>query len=314
MESMQPGKIGRLTLVGTPIGNLKDMSPRAAETIAQADVLLCEDTRRTGMLLKQCSIERQGPMDSFHDHSPPKALEKVRQWLLEGKHLAYVTDGGMPAVSDPGYRLVELAKKGGAVVSVIPGPSAVTAFFSVCALPSPKFFFHGFFPRTKGEVERVLELVAQVTAVHIFYESPHRVVAALEILQRHYPTRPMALCREITKIYEETLWGSAEELAKQLENHDRIRGEIVFGIMGGAVDVVQATDGQDSASMAPSATLSPWEPDERIEVANLSTQQHEELVKALKGGRQSKDIAKEFSRRWGISRRALYDYIVKRLT
>ena len=318
MNRTQHGKNGRLILVGTPIGNLQDLSPRALKALADADVLLCEDTRRTGILLQGLRITRSGPVESYHDHSAPKMRDRIRDWLGEGKTLAYVTDAGMPGVSDPGYVLVQIAREEGAAVSVIPGPSAVTAFFAASALPSPKFLFHGFFPRTRGEIEKVIQDVRSLPVAHVFYESPHRLLDTLDLVKRNLPKAAVSLGRELTKMHEEFLWGTAEEILGDMgEREEGVKGECVLGIMGGDEGEVVAVESQ-SQSHSPHETAAtspaPWEPDAPAQELTIDAHKHQELVTALKSGMASKEVAKAFSKKWGISRRALYDYLVKRLT
>ena len=221
MTQNQSGKTSRLSLVGTPIGNLKDITLRAIEALKEADILLCEDTRRTNILLKALKIEREGEILSFHDHTSRKFLETVETFWEEGKHVAYVTDAGMPSVADPGYVLVDLAHKKDVFVSVVPGASAVTAFFAGAGLPSPKFLFHGFFPRSKGEVEKVLSMVSDLSVVHIFFEAPSRIKATLDVFKRNAPERLVVIGRELTKMYEEFLEGTPEELLTILEEGEK---------------------------------------------------------------------------------------------
>ena len=309
----QLGSTGRLTLVGTPIGNLEDITLRAMKVLAEADVLYCEDTRRTRILMDQCKVERRGPVESFHDHSQPSTLRTIGKHWDEGKHIAYATDGGMPGVSDPGYALVQLANRKGIPVSVVPGPSAVTAFFAVAGLPSPKFLFHGFFPKTRGEIDKVIALVREVAAVHVFYEAPQRIEETLSIFAREVPHAACCLGREMTKIYEEFVRGTTVEVSEILEaREERIRGECVFGIMGGVLEESRVKSAETQSAGTP--TIAPWEPDAPTPPIELNEAQRQEVLTQLSAGQGSKEVAKALCKKFGITRRELYDYIVRRLT
>jgi hypothetical protein len=158
---MKENTLGTVFLIGTPIGNLSDLSPRAKETMEAVDWLYCEDTRETKVLLSKASVHTKNPLQSFHDHSSSRVLTRIAECLRAGQNIGFVTDAGMPSVSDPGFILVRQAKALKAPLQVIPGASAVTSFFAISGLESPKFLFHGFFPRTKGEIEKVLEQIEE---------------------------------------------------------------------------------------------------------------------------------------------------------
>ena len=192
-------ELGTLYLVGTPLGNLEDMTFRGVRILSEADLLYCEDTRHTSILLKHFKIERKTQPRSFHDHSSRNALEQIRQSLKEGKSVAYVSDSGMPVVSDPGFVLVRAAEAMGAPVTVVPGASAAVMLFAASGLASPKYLFHGFFPRTKGEVERTLEVVRANPIVHLFYEAPGRMINSLEIVARNLPEARVVLEESLRK-------------------------------------------------------------------------------------------------------------------
>lgn len=315
MKKNQSGKIAQLSLVGTPIGNLQDITLRAIEVIQNADILLCEDTRRTGILLQALKIKREGPIKSFHDHTDRRFLEEIRQSWQEGKTVAYVSDAGMPSVADPGYVLVDEARKSGIEVSVVPGPSAVTAFFAGSGIASPKFLFHGFFPRSKGEVEKVLAMVKEIPVAHIFYEAPSRMGATLDVFHRNLPEYQVSIGRELTKMYEEFLQGGSDELRNELESEDRMRGEFVFGVMG-AQHLKEAPAAKSEAKkLKQQLSEDPFAiPIIEKPELNFTKDQQDQLIAALKSGIGSKEVAKRFSREYGISRRVLYDYIVKYLT
>lgn len=306
---------GKLTLIGTPLGNLEDMSPRALRLIREVDLLLCEDTRRTSILLSHFKIERSGPTQSFHDHSPGSSLEKIKRSFKEGKHVGYVTDAGLPGVSDPGFVLVRLARAMGVHVSIVPGPSAATTFFSICGLPAPKFLFHGFFPQTKGEIEKIIQLIRELNMVHLFYEAPYRLVSTLEVIQRNLPEVQVSVGRELTKIHEEIVCDSIETALEHFQTQERVRGEIVFGILGGSViDAEEKKQLSTQGSDFKNVKRDPFDKGAPRETVELTAEQMEELTVMMRAGLGSKEVAKQLSKKFGVGRRELYDFIVKRLT
>lgn len=300
--------LGTLYLIGTPLGNLEDMSFRAVKMLGTVDRLYCEDTRRTQVLLQHFKIVRAKGIKSFHDHSPSHTLKEIKEALESGYSIGYVTDGGMPVVSDPGFVLVREAHRIGAKIEVIPGPTAASTLFSMSALPSPKQLFHAFFPKTKGEIEKVLKLVRDVSVVHIFYESPSRLIATLEIFAKHFTDLEVAVGRELTKMYEETLRGTIQEVLEQLKSKDRIRGECVFAIYCDP-SVQVALEGNENNSEKS------LENDGKFnKQSELSAAQKQEILEKVKSGGTSKDVAKELSKKFGVTRRLIYEYIIKHLT
>jgi 16S rRNA (cytidine1402-2'-O)-methyltransferase len=215
--------MAKLSIVATPIGNLEDITLRALRTLKECDVILCEDTRVTGKLLQKFEIKK--PTLSYNAHSTEAKNDKVFTLLIEGKHIVLVSDAGTPSISDPGSYLVGRVREhfGSEVtVEVIPGPSAVIAALSGAGIPVSDFLFLGFLPHKKGRETLFKEIASSKRAV-VFYESPHRIVKALESLQKVDPTRKIIIARELTKMYEEFLFGTAVELLKKKE----WRGEIV---------------------------------------------------------------------------------------
>lgn len=310
---------GILYLVATPIGNLEDMTFRAVRVLKEADAVYCEDTRRTLILMKQFGIERPQGIDSYHDHSPPKLLEKIARLLEEGKSVAYLTDGGMPVVSDPGFVLVRAAEQVGAKVTVVPGPSAAVTLFAASGLASPKYLFHGFFPRTRGEVERTVEVVKSLPIVHVFYEAPGRILTSLEILSRNFPENPTVLGRELTKLHEEILRGPAAELHASFEGQDKLRGECVLAIMGGdaAKELASARETREAAKTTYSTRTDPQDQGSEpisAQVAELTEEQKSEITAQIKSGVSSKDAAKHLSKKFGLPRRVIYEFIIRHLT
>ncbi|HWW43718.1 MAG TPA: 16S rRNA (cytidine(1402)-2'-O)-methyltransferase, partial [Acidimicrobiia bacterium] len=195
---------GRLVVVGTPIGNLGDVTPRAVEALRDADLIAAEDTRRTRALLTHVGVPGRGRLVAVHEHNErAKAAELVDE-IRRGRTVAFVTDAGMPGVADPGHRLVRACADADLPVEVVPGPSAVLAALAVSGLPSDRFCFEGFPPRKAGERARRLAGLAAEPRTMVFFESPRRAAATLEELARALgPGRRAVACRELTKTYEE---------------------------------------------------------------------------------------------------------------
>src|SRR3989344_4502103 len=214
-----------LSIVATPIGNLEDITLRAIRVLKEADLVLCEDTRTTGNLLKKYDIKT--PTMSYHSHSKLAKVEKVFELFEEGKNIALVSDAGTPAISDPGVLLVAQVREhfGGKVsIVTIPGPSAVIAALSASGLPASVFLFLGFLPHKKGRETLFKELAGSKRTV-VFYESPHRILKALESLNKFAPDKRVILGRELTKIHEEFLAGTAGELLEVFaKDPGKVRG------------------------------------------------------------------------------------------
>jgi 16S rRNA (cytidine1402-2'-O)-methyltransferase len=224
---------GVLVLVGTPIGNLRDLAPRAAETLAQADVVCCEDTRRTGKLLSLAGIERR-PFVVVNEHTEARETPRVLARLARGERVALVTDAGMPGVSDPGERLVVAAVRAGYTVEVVPGPSAALAALVVSGLPAGRFTFEGFLPRKGPARTERIAAVATETRTTVLFEAPHRLARTLADLADRAacgPERRVAIARELTKLHEEVWRGTlAEAMAWVAEREPP--GEIVIVLAG----------------------------------------------------------------------------------
>ena len=206
---------GRLLVVGTPIGNLGDLTPRAAEALRTADLVVAEDTRLARRLLAHLGAKR--PTVSYNDHSPATRTGELLDRLAGGATLALTTDAGMPAVSDPGARLVEAARAAGASVEVLPGPSAVTAAIAAAGVESLGFLFGGFLPprpaaARDGALRRLLDASGSTAMPLVLFEAPPRIEALLAALEREVPDARVAVCRELTKLHEEVLVGTPAEV------------------------------------------------------------------------------------------------------
>ncbi len=220
---------GTLWLVGTPIGNLGDLSPRARETLASVDVIAAEDTRRTGRLLKGFDIQR--PLVSLFEGNERARTESLLARLRSGASVAVVTDGGMPTISDPGFRLVRGCADEGIDVRVVPGPSAALAALVVSGLPTDRFSFEGFLPRKQGDRTRRLHALRDDPRTLVVFESPLRAQALLRDVLAALGDRRVALARELTKLHEEVRRGRASEVLSRLGASD-LKGEVVVVIEG----------------------------------------------------------------------------------
>jgi 16S rRNA (cytidine1402-2'-O)-methyltransferase len=217
---------GRLVVCPTPIGNLEDVTLRVLSALRDADVVACEDTRRTRVLLERYGV--QASLISYHEHNERERAAELVERMRGGAVVALVSDAGMPLVSDPGYVLVQGCVAAGLEVEVLPGPSAALAALVASALPADAWRFSGFLPRRRSDLIRVLESPETVVA----FESPRRVAASLRVLAELDADRPVAVCRELTKVHEEVVRGSASELAARYADAPP-RGEVVL-VIGGA--------------------------------------------------------------------------------
>ena len=217
---------GKLYIVSTPIGNLKDITLRAIETLNEVDFILCEDTRVTSVLLKQYNIIKQ--LISFNAVSEIKKIPLIIERLQNGQSYALVSDAGTPAISDPGIRLVSEAIKEGIQVITIPGATALIAALTVSGLPTDSFVFEGFLPQKKGRQKKLKELSEEERTI-VVYESSHRILKLIDELVEYFPERYVVVCRELTKKFEETWRGFPTELKEKM-NEKTIKGEFVVVI------------------------------------------------------------------------------------
>jgi 16S rRNA (cytidine1402-2'-O)-methyltransferase len=217
-----------LYLVATPIGNLRDMSLRALEILAAADVIACEDTRVTRKLTSHYGIAT--PLTPYHDHNAATARPKLIARLADGAHVALVSDAGTPLVSDPGYRLVLAAQAAGHPVTAAPGASAVLAALSLAGLPTDRFFFEGFLPAKEAARRARIAALARIPATLVLFETGPRLATALADLAAGLGDREAAVCRELTKLHEEVRRGALSDLARAYREQAEPRGEIVIVI------------------------------------------------------------------------------------
>jgi 16S rRNA (cytidine1402-2'-O)-methyltransferase len=231
-----PASQGRLLVCPTPIGNLEDVTVRVLRALREADVLACEDTRHTGRLLARYDIPA-GRLASFHEQNEARRAAELLERMRAGATVALVSDAGMPVVSDPGFQLVRDCLAADIPVEVLPGASAAPVALVASGLPVARWCFAGFLPRKRGQRERVLEEAAETL---VAFESPKRLPATLELLAQVDPQRPVAVCRELTKLHEEVARGTAAELAERY--HERPpKGEIVL-VIGAASARTRASE------------------------------------------------------------------------
>jgi 16S rRNA (cytidine1402-2'-O)-methyltransferase len=223
-------------LVGTPIGNLEDITFRAVRILKEVDLIACEDTRQTRKLLDRYGISK--PTVSYHEHNEAERSADLTAKLLSGTTVALVSDAGMPLISDPGYRLVRAAIDSGTRVEAVPGASAASTALAASGLATDSFYFGGFLPAKSGQRLRALEALQDETATLIFYEAPHRIVDTLSAVEQALGNRPVVVARELTKIHEEFLRGTASEVRTALLARDSVKGEITL-LIGRRMGVAQ---------------------------------------------------------------------------
>ncbi|MBM6779008.1 16S rRNA (cytidine(1402)-2'-O)-methyltransferase [Collinsella tanakaei] len=284
---------GRLYIVGTPIGNLGDLTPRAAEAFRAADAICCEDTRVTAKLLAHLEVSR--PLIRCDENVIASRAAEIVERVLSGETIAFASDAGMPSVSDPGQLLVDAAREAGAPVEVIPGPSACVTALVSSGISCDHFFFEGFLPRKQGERVRRLQELAAVPGALLFYESPHRAAASLDAIATVFPQRMVALCRELTKLHEEVVRDVAPRLAERIREREELRGEIVIVVAPpaeGELDRLRAMMGADAAE-DPAAAL------------------ERDIRDALAAGEPASAIAKRLSQQYSRRKREVYDLVLR---
>ena len=268
---------GAVILIGTPIGNLGDLAPRAIEALATADVVACEDTRRTGRLLAHIGV-RAPMLLVLNDHTETGLIAQLLDRVAAGQRIAVVSDAGMPGISDPGERLVAAAAAGGHRIEIVPGPSAAITALVASGLPSGRFVFEGFLPRKgSGRHERVIEIAAELRTI-VLYEAPHRLERTLtELAEACGGDRRVVFARELTKLHEELWRGTLAEAVERCRSVEP-RGEYVL-VLAGAAPAAEADD--DSLRMA--------------------------LADARANGWSTRDAVADVAERFGVAKRRVYD-------
>ena len=273
---------GNLYLVPTPIGNLEDMSYRSVRMLQEADLIASEDTRNTQKLLNHFEVHT--PQKSLHEHNYKERVPQLIALLKEGKTIAQVSDAGMPSISDPGHELVLACIKEGISVISIPGPTAgMTALIASGLVPQP-FLFYGFLPRKKKEQKETLKKLKEQTATLIFYESPYRITATLTNFLDIFGNRQVVLCRELTKIHEEYLRGSTEELLAYIEEHP-VKGECCLLVEGNLFETTGTEVDEEQGSLK-----------EQVEAKIASGEKPNAAIKAvaLKNGLKKQEVYRQY--------------------
>jgi 16S rRNA (cytidine1402-2'-O)-methyltransferase len=270
-------KGGRLVVVGTPIGNLEDLSPRAARALAEANAIFCEDTRVTAKLASR--LELAAPRISCPAPRERSRIRELLERLGRGETVALVSDAGMPGLSDPGERLVDAAAHAGFAIEVVPGPSAPAAALAVCGLPAVPHFFAGFLPARSGERRRALERLREREETLVWFEAPHRLLDSLEDSAQVLGSRRACVARELTKLHEEVVRGTLPELAATFRSRGAGRGEITVVVEGGSGAAAQE---------------------------KVGTSLEEEIRRGLSLGAPKRELARELALKWGRPAREIY--------
>ena len=270
-----------LVLAATPIGDSRDASPRLLAELEEAQVVAAEDTRRLRRLTDRLGIGVGGEVVSYHEHNEASRTPELVERIAGGERVLLVTDAGMPSVSDPGYRLVQACVAADLPVTCVPGPSAVLMALAVSGLPVDRFCFEGFLPRKTGERERALAGLADEPRTMVFFEAPHRLAATLGSMAATLgESRPAAVCRELTKTYEEVRRGGLAELAAWAA--EGVKGEITVVVAGAT-----ATPQVDPGDVIP------------------------RVLERVAAGERLKDVTKDVARATGLSAKELYDEVVR---
>lgn len=288
---------GRLIIVGTPIGNLGDLTPRVAQAFEAADAICCEDTRVTSKLLAHLGISR--PLVRCDENVIASRSPELIGRMLAGDVIAFASDAGMPSVSDPGQVLVDAAREADVDVEVIPGPSACVTALVASGIPCEHFYFEGFLPRKHGERVRRLSQLAAIPGALLFYESPHRVAASLEAVAEVFPTRQVALCRELTKLHEEVLRAQAPYLLEQVRERGELKGEMVLVVAPPSEEELAAF-----ASMMPGAAAG------AAGAVDVDKALQKDIQDALAQGEPASAIAKRLSQCYSLKKRAVYERVL----
>lgn len=273
---------GKLVICPTPLGNLGDMTLRALEALRGADVVCAEDTRVTGKLLVALGIEGKR-LERLDENVIGQRASQIVERVRVGETIAYCTDAGMPGVSDPGLRLVRAAREAHVSVEVLPGPTAAATAYVSSGCVSDTFYFGGFFPRKDGARCAVLESLAALDAALIFYESPNRLLGALKSIEDTLPYRTLAVCRELTKLHEEVVRGTAHEVREVFAARDAVKGEIVL--------VIDAPSDEERAAHTQQLTVSAAD----------------RAAELLGSGIRPKEVARRLIEEFGLARNEAYD-------
>lgn len=277
---------GMLFLCATPIGNLQDMSPRVIETLKQVDIIAAEDTRNSRKLMYAFDIHT--PMTSYHEYNKVEKAHQLISRMQEGKNIALITDAGTPAISDPGEVLVRMCQEAGITVTSLPGPAACITALTLSGLPTRRFCFEGFLPSDNKERREILEELKEETRTIILYEAPHHLVKTIRDLYQALGDRKITICRELTKKYETILPISLEQALQKYETEDP-RGEYVLVLAG------------KSRIEKKQESIKEWE--------SRSIEEHMDFY--INTGMDSKAAMKQVAKDRGVSKREVYEYMIK---
>jgi 16S rRNA (cytidine1402-2'-O)-methyltransferase len=276
-SSHNDGIIGALYIVATPIGNLGDITLRALEVLKGVDIIACEDTRKTKVLLEHYNINT--PLTVYNDHSGDKERERILEMITAGKSVALVSDAGTPLIADPGYKLVREARARNLKVISLPGASSLLTALTLSGLPSDHITFIGFLPQGKGKKENTLKRYKGVKTTLVCFESPRRLLETLAVVAEVYPDAEVTVARELTKMHEEVITDSAQALRDNLQARDTIKGEIVL--------LIHVPDG---------AVLALDSSELKAEIQGL-----------INTGHKTKAIADELSKKYNLSKKDVYN-------
>jgi len=282
------GRIGTLFLVSTPIGNMEDVTIRALRILKEVDAVIAEDSRQSKKLLERYDV--QTPLTkSYYQGAEDRAEELVGR-LKSGENLALISDAGTPLISDPGFKLVRLARREGVPVRPVPGPTAAIAALIASGKPTDSFVFEGMIPRREGPRRELLEKLRTERRTAILYESPHRIMDTLKTLQQVSPDRSVTLCRELTKKYEETIEGKPDLVLQKLKEKDAVKGEITLVMEGASEEEILE--------------------EKREKYAGLSFSEQFEALQKIQG-MERKEAMKRLARLRGMSKNEVYDKLLE---
>ena len=275
MSSDHMSSFKGLAVTATPIGNLGDLTPRAQNILATADIIACEDTRHTGLLLSRLGITPK-KLVAYHDHSKDHVIKGLIDAMAKGKTVALVSDAGTPLISDPGYRLVSACIKANIPVTPLPGASAVLSALAASGLPTDRFYFGGFLPQSGKKKRDLLESLSVIPSTLVFYESPKRLAATLEVMIDLYPERQAVVARELTKLHESFYYGTVISLYQDLKDQS-LKGEAVL-------------------------MLGPLEQDQNISEDDIE----QRLIRALADGYSRRDASQMIAEQTGLAKKDIY--------
>lgn len=289
---------GCLYVIGTPIGNLGDLTPRAAEAFRTATVVCCEDTRVTAKLLAHLGVSK--PLVRCDENVIAARAPELVERMGAGERVAFASDAGMPGVSDPGQVLVQQARAADVRVEVLPGPTACITALVACGIPCEHFFFEGFLPRKHGERVRRLRRLAAVPGALLFYESPHRTADSLAAIAEVFPRRAAAVARELTKLHEEVVRASAPELAAIVRERGELKGEVVIVVAPPGEEELEQYEMTRAAGASCSGEVA--DPDESLRA---------DIADALAAGEPPSAIAKRLSQKYSRRKRDVYSMVLE---